>query len=230
MAAAASNRGMHRRSFGLTLLAAPAMVRAQSAPRPARLDDGLVLEFVTKAHQRKIEPMKELIARQPALLNASWDWGGGDWENALEAAAHTGSREMALFLLEQGARLNLFAAAMLGDLETVRAGARQPGFAATRGAHGIPLLSHAIAGAEAGRPVIAFLLEKGADVNARHLNGMTPLMMAAQTGQRDTLRLLLAKGAEPNARAENGKTALRLSLDANHQEIAQDLREAGASF
>ncbi|MDX2150209.1 MAG: ankyrin repeat domain-containing protein [Bryobacteraceae bacterium] len=173
--------------------------------------------------------MSELLARQPGLLNASWDWGGGDWENGLEAAAHTGSREMALFLLEKGARLNVFAAAMLGYLDVVRHGAATPGFAVARGAHGIPLLTHALAGKDPARSVVAFLIEQGADVNAAASNGMTPLMMAVQTGQREAVKLLLEKGAAPNTKAANGKTALNLSLEAKLDDIAGDLRAAGAS-
>ncbi len=31
------------------------------------------------------------VAAQPALLNAAWDWGGGDFETALAGAAHRGT-------------------------------------------------------------------------------------------------------------------------------------------
>ena len=54
-------------------------------------------------------------------MNAAWDWGGGDWETGLGAAAHVGRRDIALFLLDHGARLDVFAAAMLGYLDVVQA-------------------------------------------------------------------------------------------------------------
>ena len=65
--------------------------------------------------------MRNLLAQQPRLVNAAWDWGGGDWETGLGAAAHMGRRDIAEVLLSAGARLDLFAAAMLGKLDVVRA-------------------------------------------------------------------------------------------------------------
>lgn len=72
--------------------------------------------------------MRMMLAEHPALAKCSWDWGYGDWESALGAAAHTGRREIALTLIEHGARVDLFAAAMLGMTDVVRAiVAAQPG-------------------------------------------------------------------------------------------------------
>ena len=82
-------------------------------------------------------------------MKASWDWGGGDFETGLGAAAHMGNREIALFLLENGAALDLFAAAMLGYVDVVRAMlAEHPELRDAKGAHGIPLLVHAQQGGE----------------------------------------------------------------------------------
>src|SRR5690606_29386296 len=80
----------------------------------------LVKGFVYNAHS-DFDKVKELLKQQPGLLNAAWDWGNGDWETALGAAAHMGKRDIALYLLEKGARIDLFAAAMLGKLEIVKA-------------------------------------------------------------------------------------------------------------
>lgn len=117
----------------------------------------LTHEFVGNAHGN-LDRVRELLGSQPGLINAAWDWGGGDWETALGAAAHMGRRDIALYLLECGARLDLFAAAMLGDLEVVKAmiGAH-PAMAAALGPHGIPLAAHAAAGGEAAAEVLRFL-------------------------------------------------------------------------
>jgi hypothetical protein len=128
--------------------------------RPPRLDPELVESFVSKAHG-DFEAVRELLEREPALVNAAWDWGGGDWETGLGAAAHMGEREIALFLLERGARLDVFAAAMLGYVDIVRGIlAERPETAQALGAHGIPLLVHAQQGGEQAREVVALLEER----------------------------------------------------------------------
>ena len=57
-------------------------------------------------------------------MNASWDWGGGDWETGLGAAAHMGRRDIAELLLGRGARLDLFAAAIPATRDRRRCSAR----------------------------------------------------------------------------------------------------------
>ena len=41
--------------------------------------------------------VRELLKGRPALANASWDWGYGDWESALGAASHVGNQEIARY-------------------------------------------------------------------------------------------------------------------------------------
>jgi|SRR5215211_2402895 len=113
--------------------------------KPA-LEATLVQEFVVKSHAG-LKQVKELLAQEPALINATWDWGGGDWETGLGAASHMGRSDIANFLLENGARLDLFAATMLGKLEIVRAALETyPEAINIPGPHGIPLIAHAQAG------------------------------------------------------------------------------------
>lgn len=124
---------------------------------PARIDETLVESFVGKAHG-DLPAIEELLEREPALLNAAWDWGGGDWETALGAASHKGRRDIASFLIERGARIDIFAAAMLGHVEIVRAMlAAHPGLPSAAGPHGIPLIAHAVKGGEDAREVVELL-------------------------------------------------------------------------
>jgi hypothetical protein len=121
------------------------------------LSPRLVQEFVAKAHG-DLDAVREMLGSEPALANAAWDWGGGDWETGLGAAAHMGRRDIALFLLESGARLDVFAAAMLGEVEIVRAMLTAwPELRDARGPHGIPLLEHAKAGGDQAGAVVELL-------------------------------------------------------------------------
>jgi hypothetical protein len=121
----------------------------------------LVRELVTVAHFDR-KRVVELVDERPSLARAAWDWGFGDWETALGAASHTGNRPIAEYLISKGARPSLFSAAMLGQLEVVKAFvAAQPHVQRIRGPHGISLLAHAKAGDEAARPVFEFLQSLG---------------------------------------------------------------------
>src|SRR5579884_4273123 len=114
----------------------------------------LVRTFVAKAHS-DLSQVKALLTQEPMLVNAAWDWGGGDWETGLGAAAHVGRRDIALYLLEKGARLDIFAAAMLGQVEIVQAILKAfPEARHLRGPHGIPLLNHAQAGGDEAAGVV----------------------------------------------------------------------------
>jgi hypothetical protein len=124
---------------------------------PPALPSELVQEFVAKAHG-DLDQVQTLLHQEPALVNAAWDWGGGDWETGLGAAAHVGRRDIARYLLGHGARLDLFAAAMLGHLEIVKAIlTAYPEMRQAPGPHGIPLISHAQAGGPEAATVVEYL-------------------------------------------------------------------------
>jgi hypothetical protein len=124
---------------------------------PERLDPALVETFVGQAHA-ELERVRALLAQELALVNAAWDWGGGDWETALGAAAHMGRRDIALLLLAEGARMDVFAAAMLGELAIVGAMREAfPDLRYARGPHGIPLIMHAEAGGDRAAAVLELL-------------------------------------------------------------------------
>src|SRR5688572_32608494 len=152
-------------------LAAPAF--AQTTPqqptpatppvpqRPPALAPPLVEEFVRKAHG-DLTATRALLAATPGLLNATWDWGGGDFEMGIGGAGHMGNREIAEFLIGQGGRMDIFVAAMLGKLDIVKAMlAAYPGLLHSKGPHAIPLMAHAKKGGIAAEPVVVFLESQG---------------------------------------------------------------------
>jgi hypothetical protein len=128
---------------------APGFNPAWRRPQINRL---LVQDFVIYAHM-DLEMVKKLLDKEPALVNSFMDWGGGDWESGLGAAAHMGNRAMAELLLERGARMDIFCATVMGQLEAVRAFLTlQPKLIDAKGPHGFSLHFHAqLAGKDADK-------------------------------------------------------------------------------
>ena len=79
----------------------------------------LVKDFVVAGHGN-FDKTKSMLLQEPALLYATYDWGNGDFETALEGAGHVGNKEIANYLIGKGARTNLFVLTMLGKTEIVQ--------------------------------------------------------------------------------------------------------------
>jgi hypothetical protein len=127
------------------------------ADKPAPLAPELVKQFVIAGHG-DLDLVNRMLDEHPTLINAAWDWGGGDYETALGGAAHVGRRDIAECLLARGARFDLYAAAMLGRLEAVRAVlTAEPATRHATGAHGLSLMFHAERGGEAALAVVEYL-------------------------------------------------------------------------
>jgi hypothetical protein len=123
---------------------------------PAMVRDAVV------ASHGNVKRIRELVDAHPAMARAAYDWGFGDWEDCLGAASHVGNREIAEYLISKGARPTIFSAAMLGQLEAVKAFvAAQPGVQRIPGPHSIPLLAHAKAGGPAAAAVYSYLESLG---------------------------------------------------------------------
>lgn len=185
-----------------------------------------------------LERVRALVLEQPALAKASWDWGFGDWETALGAASHTGRREIAELLIAHGARPTIFSAAMMGEVDTVRAYlTADPDLFLLHGPHGIPLVAHARAGGAEAEGVVDYLLaEFGPDERPLGAEGTDELqtrygghyrfdqesppfeiVVAVRNGW-----LLVGAGEQPNSRVlqvdedvyhPTGAPAVRLEFD-----------------
>jgi hypothetical protein len=117
----------------------------------------LVQDFVIYAHS-DLEMVKKLLEKEPALLNATMDWGGGDWETGLGGASHMGRRDIVESLLGRGARIDLFCATMLGRLDAVKSFLTlEPGLIDAKGPHGFTLHFHAQVGGKEAEPVLDYL-------------------------------------------------------------------------
>ena len=160
---------MEKRDFLKTMLVSIPLIGVASTnwanaqnPKPDPLPGELVNEFVRAGHGN-LQKVKDMLAQQPGVLNACWDWGGGDFETAIEGAGHVGNREIAEYLLSVGARLNVFAAAMLGKNDIVRATLTAfPDLKTSKGPHGLMLIHHATKGGDQAKEVLEYLKEIGA--------------------------------------------------------------------
>jgi len=157
--------------------AAPVAPPAASKPprKPPALNQADVQAVVGESH-RSLENVTRLVEATPLLVNACWDWGGGDFETPLQAAAHTGGKAIAEYLLGRGARLDIYAAAMLGNLDFVKAAlALDPRAHEIPGPHGFTLLHCARAGKDESNRVVEWLLSNGVpDVTFRPLPYVWP--------------------------------------------------------
>lgn len=118
-------------------------------------------EFVGACHFNR-DRVETMLAEDPGLAKAAWDWGFGDWETAIGAASHTGQTAIIELLIAHGARPDLFTLATLDQVDAVRAIIESvPGTTTIEGPHSISLYRHAAAG-KAAR-VMEYLKDKGLD-------------------------------------------------------------------
>ena len=75
--------------------------------------------------------------------------------------------------------------------------------------------------------VTAFLLEKGAQVDAPSPNGTTPLMMAARYGHEDSVQILLVAKADPRLRNQKELSAADFAKEAGRDALASRLAALG---
>jgi hypothetical protein len=157
---------LHQTLLGAgSITAFPVLLKGQSNTAASSVADPLsaekVKEFVVAGHSN-LELVKSLLMEFPTLLYATWDWGNGDFETALEGAGHMGNKEIASYLIGKGARTNLFVLTMLGKAKIVKAYLDSyPEYLTARGPHGFTLLHHAQKGGEDAKELADYLQSKG---------------------------------------------------------------------
>ena len=165
-----------------------------------------------------------MLSENPQLLNASYRWNENDTETAIQAAAQVGSANIAEFLLKQGAPLEICTAAMLGmQDEVVSRLNNNPRSANATGAHGIPLLPHAV-WSENPR-LVQLVFEKGAKSGAT-----LALQNAVSRGNYEIVQWLV-ENAGPDISAKNfqGKTPLVVATERKNDRIIAYLKQHGAT-
>lgn len=183
----------------------------------SQLDQEQIDQLVLAAHG-DMAKVKAALAQNPDLLNENASWV----ETPIQAAAHTGSREIAEYLLQQGAPLDICTAAMLGYEDEVASMLEEnPILSQASGAHSIPVMY--FAAISGSIPIAERLLAAGADVNAGE-GGNTPLHGAAGFGREAMARWLLEHDANPYATDFNGKTPVEVAQANRHSVITELLR------
>ena len=121
--------------------------------------------------------------------------------SALHIAAEKGNTDVAMFLIENGANVNV--ADANGNTPLV--------FIINKTGH---------------LKITERLLEKGARINAQNYTGETALMYAAWHGHSVIVQLLLENRADVTLKNRQGNTALMLAESKGHQEIVEMLKAA----
>lgn len=155
---------LKRTLTGAAALLLPSSVISQTTrqEKPAPLKLETVKEFVGVAHG-KFDRLKEMLENDHLLLHSSYDWGGGDYESAIEAAGHVGNKEIAAYLLSKGARYNIYLGCMLGHLDIVKQVlTANPNLLNSKGPHGFTMLHHAQRGGDSSLAVVEYLQSRGA--------------------------------------------------------------------
>ncbi len=79
--------------------------------------------------------------------------------------------------------------------------------------------------------IVNYLLQRGANIDARNASGLSSLHAAAYGGHTDIVKLLVAKGANVNDASNRfGVTPLHLASEENHIGTVQALLKQGADF
>ncbi|KWU56535.1 MULTISPECIES: ankyrin repeat domain-containing protein [Bacillus] len=143
------------------------------------------------------EKVVEIINTDPSVVNSFSEDG---W-TPLHLAAYFGQKEIASFLLEQGAEIHIRAK---NENENTP-------------------LQAAIANKQS--ELVAFLIEKGSDVNAVQSGGWTGLHEAALLGNEEIIILLLENGANKMIKKNDGKTAYDIALEKGHESLLHHLQE-----
>jgi hypothetical protein len=143
-----------------SIVVVPGMLKAMT-DKPGPFAAELVKEFVGAGHN-DLEKVKLMLKENPNLIYAIWDWGGGDFESALEGAGHVGDKDIANYLISMGSRPNIFVLTMLGKTKIVKPLLEEyPELLHSKGPHGFTLLHHAERGGDEAAELFQYLEKKG---------------------------------------------------------------------
>jgi len=171
-----------------------------------------------------LDRVKGFLAQDPKQIELLDAKG----QTVLARAARSGKPEVVEFLLANGAKEDIYAAAIVGDVDKVAAFLKQDKklVNAKDSSGRAPLHWASLYGQT---KVMELLLAEKADVNLLDGDGFTPLHWATTFNKKDAVELLLANKADTNIKVEKyGWTPLRLAVIHGHMATAEALLDGGA--
>lgn len=184
-------------------------------------------EFFDKVKAGDLAGVQRMVAEDRSVLTAK-DENGLD---AFTVARYSRQDGIAQFLLENGAELSIFAAAMAGVTERVKEHlASEPSLISAYSHDGWTALH--LAAFFGKKPAAEVLIAAGANVNARSINPMrnSPLHAACAGRSVELAALLVASGADVNSRQEGGWTPLHAAAQNGGLDLARLLISFGAQL
>ncbi|MGI8783978.1 MAG: ankyrin repeat domain-containing protein [Acidobacteriota bacterium] len=169
-------------------------------------DSKLILRLVGSELGVQMPPTGPISAEEIGILRAWIDqglpWADASLEDvAAGKAAAVDPKGAPLFRAIRGGDIGKVRALLAGDRSLVN----------VRDIDGVtPLMYAALYGTQ---ECLRFLLDQGADPNARNSAGVTALMWAV--GDVDKVRLLVSRGADVNAKSNEGKTPLSMAAQSD---------------
>ena len=154
-----------------------------------------------------------------------------DGSTPLYLAALSHHQNIARFLLDRGAVIDVDIAVMLGDYELVNEyldrGVDANSKFAKGCAKGISFLNKAIA--DKHENLVSLLVSKGAEINEKTGSSeFSPLHQAAIAGCKQICELLISRGANVNAKDTDGQTPLHWAARVGNRDIVEILLDCGA--
>jgi ankyrin repeat protein len=163
----------------------------------------------------------EILFGYNAEINTQDDFG----VTPLCAAASSRFELMVNLLIENGANMEPFSAAFLGDLQFFKSYLDNE-YKVNSSIHGYPLLL--IASMYGNALIVKYLLYQNAKINVMDEHGETSLHIASAYGHTNVVKLLLSYGAEVNSRTKDDQPPLYSAARQGYAEIVQLLIESGA--
>ncbi|MDG6904702.1 MAG: ankyrin repeat domain-containing protein [Nitrososphaerota archaeon] len=166
------------------------------------IEHGAKLDLFEAAMTGQLEIVKQIAAKDQSSINSY----SKDGYTALHLAAFFGHLDVAKFLIQSGAKIDI---------------------ASTNAMKVTPLHS---AAARNQLEISELLLSSGANANAKQDGDFTPLHAAAQNGSIEMAQLLIRHGADVNAKTKEGKRPLDMIREEGRESGPKDKRDAVAIF